>query len=93
MSCCGQKRAALSESLTHRQTVSTLNTGPVPVHAAASPQRLLRLVYEYIGPTTLTVTSPDTGRRYRFERTGARLEIDSCDRPLMAAIPQLRQVF
>ncbi len=47
--------------------------------------------FEYVGKTGLTVVSPMTGRRYRFERPGAVLEIDPRDRPWMSFVPQLRR--
>jgi hypothetical protein len=33
-----------------------------------------------------------SGRRYRFDRPGMRLEVDLKDRPSLAAVPNLRQV-
>jgi hypothetical protein len=40
-----------------------------------------------------TVVGPVTGRRYRFERVGARVEIDPRDRRGLSAAPELRQVL
>jgi hypothetical protein len=48
--------------------------------------------FEYVGRTGLTVVGPVTGRRYRFERPGARLEVDLKDRRSIAAVPHLRQI-
>ena len=50
------------------------------------------MTFEYIGRTGLTVVGPVTGRQYRFDRTGARVEVDSRDRPSIAVIPLLRQI-
>ena len=50
------------------------------------------LRFEYTGQTGLTVLSPITGKRYRFERAGARLDADPRDRALLASVPALRQV-
>ena len=62
--------------------------------AAAVPPRVYygTLFFEYVGATSLVVQSPLSGRRYRFERPGARVEIDLRDRPWLAAVPNLRQV-
>jgi hypothetical protein len=49
-------------------------------------------VYEYIGARALTVTSPLTGRRYRFDEPGARSEVDQRDRSFIDRLPQLRRV-
>lgn len=86
MSCCGQRRAAWSGALPERPA-----SPPLP---GAQPGRTaVRLMFEYVGSgAAFTVESPRSGRRYRFERTGARLEIDPRDRPMLAALPQLRQV-
>jgi len=50
------------------------------------------VAFEYVGRTALTVTGPASGRVYRFERTGSRIEADLRDRRSLAAIPQLRQI-
>lgn len=47
---------------------------------------------EYIGRTTLVVTGPYTGARYRFCQPGARLTVDARDRAAMLSIPMLRAV-
>jgi hypothetical protein len=48
--------------------------------------------FEYVGRTALSVVGPATGKHYRFERPGARLEVDLRDRRAMAAVPNLRQL-
>jgi hypothetical protein len=40
----------------------------------------------------MTVIGPVSGVRYRFDRPGARVEVDARDRALLASIRQLRQV-
>ena len=35
--------------------------------------------FEYFGKTGLTVVSPTTGKQYRFNHPGARVEIDASD--------------
>ena len=49
-------------------------------------------IFEYVGVTSLTVTGPATGRTYRFERSGARVEIDSRDLQSLGRVPNLRRV-
>jgi hypothetical protein len=53
---------------------------------------MVRIVFEYIGRTGMTVVGPATGRSYRFDRPGARAVIDARDRAAVAAVPHLRQV-
>jgi hypothetical protein len=48
--------------------------------------------FEYTGRTALSVVSPTTGKSYRFERSGARVEADPRDRGLLASVPSLRQL-
>ena len=48
--------------------------------------------FVYTGSTGLTVVSPITGKRYRFERPGARAEVDPRDRPWMTFVPELKAV-
>jgi hypothetical protein len=47
--------------------------------------------FEYVGKTGMTVTGPVSGKRYRFERAGSRVEVDLRDRRSLAGVPQLRQ--
>jgi hypothetical protein len=48
--------------------------------------------FEYVGRTGLTVIGSATGRQYRFERTGARIEVDLRDRSAMTTVPNVRQL-
>jgi hypothetical protein len=43
-----------------------------------------------MGETALTIVSPLTRKVYRFERPGARVEVDVRDRPWLAFAPHLR---
>lgn len=52
----------------------------------------LRLVYEYSGNGAFTIASSSSGRRYRFERAGAQIEVDPRDRALMATLPHVRRI-
>jgi len=51
-----------------------------------------RVFFEYAGHTALTVIGPATGKYYRFNRPGSRLEVDLRDRRSLASVPQLRQL-
>ena len=48
--------------------------------------------FEYTGRTGLTVIGAVSGRRYRFDESGARVIVDPRDRPSLARVPKLRQV-
>jgi hypothetical protein len=50
------------------------------------------VLFEYLGESALTATGPVTGRRYRFERPGARAAIDARDAPALRQVPRLRPV-
>ena len=47
-------------------------------------------VFEYVGPTGLSVRGPITGRHYRFPATGSTLAVDGRDAPSLMAVPNLR---
>ena len=90
MSCCGGRRTVWPSTAPTRPSVPA---SPRAGSTAAEPSRpLLRLIYEYVGHTALTISSPHTGRRYRFDRPGARVELDPRDRALVAQLEQIRQV-
>lgn len=81
--CCGRNRTQM------RATVSP----PSRPAVNAPPQKLPSHVsFVNIGNTAITVKGPITGLEYRFDRPGARLEVDWRDRILLASIRQLRQV-
>lgn len=80
--CCGGKRRALET----RPPIATPERAPRGIEAA-SP-----VLFEYVGTTGLTGTGPFTGRRYRFDGPGARVEVDARDAPSMAGVPNLRRV-
>ena len=87
--CCGKSRAQFRGTPAAAQP-----SGLAPRLAPALPSMLRNraLTFEYIGRTRLAVTGAVTGRQYRFDRSGARVEVDPRDRPSIAAIPVLRQV-
>ena len=47
------------------------------------------IFFEYVGETALTIVSPVTRKTYRFEQTGARVEVDVRDRSWVAFVPNL----
>jgi hypothetical protein len=57
-----------------------------------APARQAVVCFEYVGQTRMTVIGGATGRRYRFDRPGARVTVDPRDRPSLAAVPNLRLV-
>ena len=88
MSCCGKKREQFATGPAHR-----LPSGRTAGHPPIAQQPLQsRVFFEYVGRTGLTVIGPATGKPYRFERAGARVEIDLRDRPGLTAVPNLRQL-
>ena len=77
--CCGNSRGRGVPSV----------QGPRTLPALARPAGL---TFEYVGRTALAVAGPATGRQYRFDRPGARLEVDPRDSASVGAIPVLRRV-
>ncbi len=87
--CCGKSRAQFQARIPSSPPprVATQTVGPPPQFV-----RYPGMTFEYTGLTGLTVAGPVTGRVYRFDRPGARVEVDPRDRPSIAAIPILRLV-
>src|SRR5277367_5758046 len=88
MSCCGKKREQLTAAASRRphsgRPMSYLPIAQRPLQS--------RVFFEYVGRTGLTVIGAATGKQYRFDRAGARLEVDLRDRFAMTAVPNLRQL-
>lgn len=85
--CCGKSRTQFRPGISSPQP-------PRPAQVASPQPRFARypgLTFQYIGRTGLTVRGPVTGRQYRFNRPGSRVEVDPRDRPSVASIPMLRQ--
>jgi hypothetical protein len=82
MACCGKSRAQL------------FGAGARPgANASPSPgARRYSVQFEYVGRTALTAVGPISGKRYRFDHTGAVIVVDPRDRPGLATVPSLRQV-
>ncbi len=86
MACCG------SRTLPPASTMPTGYRVP-PANVPAAPMTYRHAFFEYVGATAMTVTGGATGRRYRFERPGARVAVDPKDRASVAQVPQLREVY
>ncbi len=88
MSCCGLRRLM-------EKSAPGLNASKISFDSALQQARRSQppadVVFEYFGETSLIVTGPITGRRYRFDNTGAKLSVDRRDAPGITAIPQLRR--
>ena len=85
MSCCGRQR-------TMSQRPARTSPSRAPVHAVSEkPRRIQGVFFEYVGRTSLTVIGPRSGKRYRFDNPGARVEVDLRDRPWLAAMARLRE--
>lgn len=82
MSCCGRARGPIGM--------------PPPRRGAPAAEPQLRppamVTFEYTGATRLLADGPVTRRRYRFEDTGAQVQVDGRDAASFAAIPNLRRV-
>jgi hypothetical protein len=89
--CCGNN--TLPKSFQTRVLPGKVvpdRAAPKPGPAARSAPAASR--FTYTGNTALTVVSPITGKRYRFERSGARAEVDPRDRSWMSFVPNLKAV-
>jgi len=82
--CCGKNRTRFMTALTESTTK--------PANNVVVPKPPLSISFVYIGNASMTVKGPITGFDYRFERPGARVEVDWRDRILLASIRQLRQI-
>jgi len=80
--CCGSSRGRFGRGATSIQAPRTV---PGVVRSTS-------LTFEYVGRTRLVVAGPVTGRQYRFDRPGFRLDVDPRDSASVAMIPVLRRV-
>jgi len=85
--CCGRNNGQLRSGLAGAQPARpAVSTRPaVPLQSAG-------MTFEYTGRTRLVVTGPATGRQYRFDGPGVRLQVDPRDRAAVAAVPMLKRV-
>lgn len=89
MSCCGRQTSNFTAPATPHRPASPHANG-----SAAPPQaRQTHVYFEYAGQTGLTVTGPVSGKRYRFDRPGARLAVEPVDKPAIERVPHLRRVL
>jgi hypothetical protein len=90
--CCGKGRQQLSGILHStgnsrmRPTVGGTRVAPPPIARSSTSM----LQYQYVGRTAMTVVSPATGRRYRFDRPGAQQQVDARDRQWIERVPNIR---
>jgi hypothetical protein len=92
--CCSRPRAPLSSEprlflRAAPTTAQRARSGAVSVRHNAP---VAKVIFEYRGGTALTLVSPITRKAYRFERAGARVEIDARDRAWVAFVPNLSAV-
>lgn len=87
MGCCGEKRAQFQAQRTPDERIAAPPGRPFP--PSAMP---VKVIFEYNGRVPLIVIGPVSGKRYRFEGTGARVEVNPRDRRSLAATPRLQQV-
>jgi hypothetical protein len=83
--CCGAKPISRQFGQSRQPTSAAFPRKAAPVQSSA-------ITFEYVGPSGLTVVSPTTGKRYRFEGTGARLTVDPRDHAMLLYVPNLRPV-
>ena len=95
MSCCGKKRSSFLSgqpgppaSFTARETARSPEIAGEPGNSRQSS-----IFFEYTGKTGLTVWGAVSGRRYRFDKPGSRVKIDPRDRPSLAQVPHLKQIW
>ena len=81
--CCGKSRAL------RLGVPGVPYSGPGHVAGSAG---LAGVTFEYTGRTGLTAVGRSTGRQYRFDRPGARLQVDPRDAASVGAIALLKRV-
>jgi hypothetical protein len=81
--CCGMNRM--------QQRSANLRPPSASPYVANQPARH-SVSFVYLGNAGMKVSGPISGREYRFEHRGARVEVDPRDRVLLASLRQLRQV-
>jgi hypothetical protein len=87
MACCGKKRAQFLSSLPMGLAARRQQPPPPPPARLAAP-----VVFEYRGPIGMTALGTVTRRLYRFDRPGARVEVDARDAPAVGSVPNLRRL-
>ena len=84
--CCGNQRQPVSAPAPQAvpREAGTAQPRPQPGPAPGA-------TFEYRGSTALTVVSPITARKYRFDHPGAKSVVDSRDIPWLTFVPHLRR--
>ena len=85
MPCCGQQKTDFGSRPRGVQTRTSTNN-------SARPARRYSVYFEYVGNTGLTVFGSATNKKYRFDRSGSRVEVDPRDRPSLSKVPNLREI-
>ena len=85
MPCCGQQKSNLGYGNQSVKSRGTTRTGARPAYRYS-------IYFEYVGQTGLTAYGAATNKKYRFDRTGSRVEVDPRDRPSLSKVPNLREV-
>ncbi len=78
--CCGRNRLQQRSAAT------------APAQPVTPPPAPTRVSFINQGSGPVTVRGPITGIEYRFDRPGARVEVDPRDRIQLASLRQLQQV-
>ncbi len=88
MPCCGSQRNQIKTLRTAQG-----GTGQAPtVPNRSPPVRVKPVVYQYTGQASVTMVGAATGRHYRFQGPGARIEVDARDAYSLRASPHLRRL-
>ncbi len=88
--CCGKNRAAARSAV----IAAGAATSPAGQHrlAPSDTGRLSVIMFELVRGSATSVRGPASGRVYRFERIGDRVQVDPRDRPALLSHAQLRWV-
>jgi hypothetical protein len=90
--CCGRPSQPINSGAQRAAQATARPQSSAKTAAQSSTRAVLALptpVFEYVGATALTLVSPVTRKTYRFEQTGARVEIDVRDRSWVAFVPNV----
>jgi hypothetical protein len=88
--CCGRPSQPIATGAQRvTRPVAYSQSGTTPAAPKRAVLALPAPVFEYVGATALTIVSPVTRKTYRFEKTGARIEVDVRDRSWVAFVPNL----
>src|SRR6516164_1237660 len=90
MACCGRQIPVIGGGAS---AASRFHPAPAGQTARTQVRLRTRVYFEYVGRTGMTAIGAVTGRRYRFERPGARAAVDPADKPSLAKVPHLKQVL